>query len=79
MQKSNGVKFDNEFNGDLTFKSYDELVQAYENRGLPKDIYLEAIENTNVMAESIETFQLDYSKKYPKLYSVPCPCLSKKY
>ena len=70
MQKSKEVKFDNESNWDLTFKSYDELVKAYEKqRALSKDVYLEAIENTNVMADSIEEFSLDYSKKYPKLYN----------
>ena len=70
MQKSKDVKFDNESNWDLTFKTYDELVKAYEKQGaLSKDVYLEAIENTNVMADSIEEFSLDYSKKYPKLYS----------
>lgn len=70
MQKSKEVKFDNESNWDLTFKSYDELVKAYERqRALSKDVYLEAIENTNVMADSIEEFSLDYSKKYPKLYN----------
>lgn len=70
MQKSKDVKFDLESNWDLTFKTYDELVKAYEKQGaLSKDIYLEAIENTNVMADSIEEFSLDYSKKYPKLYN----------
>lgn len=70
MQKSKDVKFDLESNWDLTFKTYEELVKAYEKQGaLSKDIYLEAIENTNVMADSIEEFSLDYSKKYPKLYS----------
>lgn len=70
MQKSKEVKFDNESNWDLTFKTYDELVMAYEKqRALSKDVYLEAIENTNVMADSIEEFSLDYSKKYPKLYN----------
>lgn len=69
MQKSKDVKFDNESNWDLTFKSYDELVKAYEKQGaIAKDVYLKAIENTNVMADSIEEFKLDYSKKYPKLY-----------
>lgn len=69
MQKSKKVKSDNESNLDLTFKTYDELVRAYEKQGaLAKDIYLEAIENTNVMADSIEEFKLDHSKKYPKLY-----------
>ena len=35
-----------------------------------KEEYIQAIENTNVMADMIETFELDYSHKYPKLYSI---------
>lgn len=70
MQKSKGVNFDSESNWDLTFKTYDELVSAYEKQdALSKNVYLTAIENTNVMADSIEEFSLDYSKKYPKLYN----------
>lgn len=69
MQKSKEVYFENESNWDLTFKTYDELVDAYKKQGiLPEKDYLNAINNTNVMADSIEEFTLDYSKKYPKLY-----------
>lgn len=54
---------------DLTYKSYDELVEAFEKQGaLPSQIYLEAIENTNVMSDSVEDFELDKSLKYPILY-----------
>ena len=69
LQKAKGVFFADEENWDLTFKTYDELVHAYEiQNALPKEVYLEAIDNTNVMAEQIEEFQLDYTPKYPKLY-----------
>lgn len=54
---------------DLTWKTYDELVGAFEKQGiLPERIYLEAIENTNRMAESVEDFQIDRTIKYPILY-----------
>ena len=70
LQKGKGVFFADEESWDLTFKTYDELVEAYEKQGaLPERVYLQAIENTNVMAKSIEPFELDYSKKYPKLYN----------
>ena len=50
-------------------KTYNELVKAYElQNAIPKEVYLEAIENTNRMAEQIEEFKLDYTPKYPKLY-----------
>lgn len=70
LQKAKNVFFSDEESWDLTFKTYDELVEAYRNQNaLPEDVYLKAIDNTNVMADSIEPFKLDYSKKYPKLYS----------
>ena len=70
LQKAKNVFFSDEESWDLTFKTYEELVEAYKKQNaLPEDIYLQAIENTNVMADSIEEFQLDYSKKYPKLYN----------
>lgn len=54
---------------DLSYKTYDELVKAFEVQDcLPEDIYLKAIENTNVLADSVENFELDKSLKYPILY-----------
>lgn len=70
LQKSKNVFFSDEELWDLTFKTYDELVEAFKNQNaLPEQVYLQAIENTNIMADSIEEFELDYSKKYPKLYN----------
>lgn len=69
LQKSKDVKFGGEDTWDMTFKTYDELVAAYKKQDcLPELVYLGAINNTNKMADMIEVFQLDYSKKYPKLY-----------
>ena len=69
LQKAKGVRFSNEDEWDLTFKRYDQLVSAYEiQNSLPMPVVLEAIENTNKMAEMIEPFELDHSAKYPKLY-----------
>lgn len=69
LQKAKNVHFSNEDNWDLTFKSYDELVKAYgKQKSLPMEVVLEAIENTNKMADMVEDFSLDYSAKYPKLY-----------
>lgn len=54
---------------DLTYKTYDELVEAFQNQGaLPERVYLEAIENTNVLADMTEELKLDTSIKYPILY-----------
>ena len=69
LQKSKNVFFADEDDWDLTFKTYEQLVDAYKlQNSLPENIYLQAIENTNVMADMIEEFELDCSHKYPKLY-----------
>lgn len=79
LQKAKGVFFSDEDGWDLTFKTYDELIDAYKNQAaLPEDVYMQAIANTNVMADSIEEFELDYSHKYPKLYSDSETVLKKK-
>lgn len=69
LQKSKDVKFENESQFDMTFKTYKELIECYKKqRAIPEDVYLKAIEETNLMADRIEDFELDYSYKYPKLY-----------
>lgn len=69
LQKAKGVHFSNEDEWDLTFKSYEQLVEAYQKQNsLPMDAVYEAIENTNKMADMVEEFKIDYSAKYPKLY-----------
>ena len=69
LQKAKHIEFTNEDEFDLTYKSYNELVDMFrQQNSLPEEIYLEAIENTNVMAASVEDFELDKSFKYPKLY-----------
>lgn len=63
------IEYENEDDFDLTYKSYDELCNMFKEQGaLPEEIYLEAIENTNVMADSVEEFKIDRSLKYPVLY-----------
>lgn len=72
LQRSKNVRFENESAWDLTFKTYDELVEAYRKQNsLPMDIVLEAIENTNRMADLVEEFSVDNSYKYPKLWDNP--------
>lgn len=73
MQKSKKIEFnDDEAEWDLTWKTYDELVEAYKVQGvLPDSVYLEAIENTNIMANMIESFEVDTSFKFPKIFDSP--------
>ena len=62
----------NEDGWDLTWKSYDELIDAYETQNsLPRNVYVEAIENTNAMADLVEDWTLDKRPKYPVLYGTP--------
>lgn len=54
---------------DLTWKTYDELVEAFRKQdALPEDVYIQAIENTNMFADMVEEFELDKAFKYPTLY-----------
>ena len=69
LQKAKHIEFSNEDEFDLTYKSYDELVEMFKQQGaLPIEVILEAIENTNQMAALVEDFELDPSFKYPVLY-----------
>ena len=69
MQLSKHIEFADEDSFDLTYKSYEELVAMFaKQNAIPEIIYLEAIENTNRMAASVESFELDTSFKYPPLY-----------
>lgn len=72
LQQSKNIFFDGEDGWDLRFKTYDELVEAFRLQGvLDESVYMEAIENTNVLADMIEAFDIDCGTKYPKIYSDP--------
>ena len=70
LQKSKKIEYSDEDKYDLTYKSYEEIVEMFRQQNvLSEHIYLKAINNTNIIAESIEEFELDLSFKYPKLYN----------
>ena len=70
LQKAKKIAYADEDAFDLTYKSYDELVDMFLQQGaLPEDVILEAIENTNKVADMVEDFELDTSFKYPVLYN----------
>lgn len=72
LQKAKNIHFDEEDKWDLKFHSYEELVEAYRLQGaIPESEYLKAIENTNVLADMVEAFDIDKSTKYPHIYSDP--------
>lgn len=69
LQNGKGVYFDGEEGWDLTWKTYDELIEAFKLQGaLTKDEYMSAIQNTNLIADMIEPFELDKKFKFPKIY-----------
>lgn len=69
LQKAKDIHFDGEDNFYLQMLSYDELVRLCQLQdALPMDVYIDAIEMTNTVADMIEPFELDYSYKYPHLW-----------
>ena len=79
LQQSKNVHFDGEDNWDLRFKSYDGLIEAYRRQNsLAREVYEEAIANTNVLADMVEEFSLDRGTKYPHIYEKPEETFSKK-
>lgn len=72
LQVSKKIHFDGEDNWDLKFHDYSELVNEYEKQNaLPREVFLEAIDNTNVLADMVESFDLDTGTKYPHIYENP--------
>lgn len=54
---------------DLSYKTYDELVDMFRTQGaIPEEAYMGAIDATNRLYDLTEGFVLDRSIKYPILY-----------
>lgn len=69
LQLGKNIVFSQEDDFDLTYKTYNDLVVAFSQQDcLPKEVVLDAINNTNKMADTVESFDLDLSFKYPILY-----------
>ena len=66
-QKAHKIEFHDEDECDLTWKTYEEMTKAFDEQScLPKEFYTEALNETNNLADMIEPYELDYSKKYPR-------------
>lgn len=79
LQQSKNIFFDNEDKWDLTFKTYDELVNAFaQQNSIPESAYMSAIENTNLLADMVEEFKIDTGTKYPHIYENPEETFRKK-
>ena len=69
LLKSKKKSYGDEDAFDLTYKTYDELVEMFRRQdALPEDEYLKAIENTNLLYDMTEDIELDTAIKYPILY-----------
>lgn len=69
LMKAKNKSYGNEDKFDLVYKTYSQLIEAFKKQdALPESIYMKAIENTQVMANSVESFELDTKIKYPILY-----------
>ena len=71
LMKSKNVVFDNEEEEDLELwsKNYDEMFESFKIQGtLSEDEITQALDETVKVVDSIESFEFDYSFKYPKLY-----------
>ena len=69
VERGAGKSYPDEEEFNLCMLSYNNLVGEYKKQDVfPEDVYLKAIEETNVMADRIEEFTLDKNYKYPKIY-----------
>ena len=59
--------FDNEDKCELCFMDFNEMVSAFAiQNAVPREVFMDALEETNRFADLIEDYKLDYSIKYPR-------------
>lgn len=69
LLKAKNKSYGDEDAFDLSYKTYDELVEMFRLQNvLTKEEYMAAIENTNLLYDMTEDIDLDTSIKYPILY-----------
>lgn len=69
LQRAKNTFFSDEDGWDLTFKTYEELVEDYKvQNSIPFESALEAIDNTNLIPEMVEEFVINTDPKFPDLY-----------
>ncbi len=79
LQKAKNIYFDDEEGWDLTFKTIDELYEAFQVQDVLSEEYItQALQSTNDLADMVEEFELDYSYKYPHLWENPLELFKKK-
>lgn len=69
LLEAKGKSYGDEDAFDLSYKTYDELVEMFKRQGVLSDSeIIEAIENTNELIGMTDDIELDTSIKYPILY-----------
>lgn len=69
LLKAKRKPYGDEDSFDLSYKTVDELLDMFAAQGaLTEEEYFSAVQNTNAIAASCESFNLDKSIKYPILY-----------
>lgn len=69
LLKGKERSYGNEDVFDLSYKTREQLEEMFAAQGaLPQEVYIQAIENTNLLDDMTEDFKLDRSIKYPILY-----------
>ena len=72
LQNSKNIVFDGEDGWDLKFKTLPELTESYrKQQALDENVWTEAIDNTNRLADMVEPFTIDCGTKYPHIYENP--------
>lgn len=72
LAKSDFLKAEENEDLELWDKNTNEIVQSFRDQNvLTEEDIQEAVNNTNIIADSIEDFELDRSIRYPKLYNNP--------
>ena len=69
LLESKNKSYGDEDTFDLTWKTREELEEMFARQGvLPSSVFIEAIDNTNLLEEMTEPIELDTSIKYPILH-----------
>lgn len=68
-QKGKGITYDDMEQFDLTFKSEEQVLEMCEKQNcFDMKYYIEAIKNTDKIADMVENYELDRTFKYPDIY-----------
>lgn len=72
LQKAKKIRFTDEDTFDLSFHSYQKMVEMFKKQDIWEDEEIHsAMQMSNVIADMVEPWDVDYSKKYPQLYDNP--------